>query len=889
MRSHARSLLLCSQLLVALAHPASGEPLLQAPYIAFSLGTGASRAALADLNADGFPDIVATNNDSNTISVRLGVGSAVFGARRVFPAGSEPLALALADVNGDGAIDAVTTHYPNGIALMLGDGHGAFGSPEPFPTAGYAPPTVRVGDWSGDGHPDLAVACRSAITILRGDGKGRFDGRIDLRRNAYTLGLRDLNHDGRADLVANDSTIAHILLSNGDGTFENAPDLTLPSEPSAMELADLDNDGNLDVGFACSDAGIVSLFEGRGDGAFGARRDVPFSSYPGDLTFEDMNGDHVLDLVASSFAPSKAGFALGRGDGSFGERIEYPTNDLTVSIMAADVNDDGRMDLATTTMYTVAVAVLLQNADHSFAFRLTTFETPPATGELIGRDIDADGVLDLALISFDSVALLRGHGDGSFEPPSNHQLPSATDLEFADLNGDALPDLVVTRRLADVVSVLLQQAGGVFGPGTDYSVGREPVQVTIGDVNSDSRLDLLVANRLSPFSILLGNGDGTFAAKFDRGRPADAVTLADLNSDGKLDLVYASRPDLLFARLGLGGAFFGIEYSYPVAPEPKQLLVADLNRDGRPDAVTNSRGNLVSARMGNGDGTFGERLDFEVGVDPVDIALADLDLDGRLDLASACYTSKVVTILMGREQGVFGDRLDYGMGGTPVSIAVGAFDANASPDIAASNAYRTAGTLLSNQDRRTPVGVSDLRAERLDTGVRVSWRLAPEMVSRIGDLRLQRSYAPTGEYIDCGMRLPLEPVMSYDDLDASVNLESWYRLVWFDDDGSEHLGGPIGIEPGVARGPAIKLGWGPDGRVDIRYEIPRTSSDIRLAVFDARGRQVRMLDRGARASGSHLCSWDRRNNAGSTVAHGVYWVQLRADGRQVTRKLIVRR
>ncbi len=889
MRSHARSLLLCSSLFVAWVHPASAEPLLQAPYISFSLGTGGSRAGLADLNADGMPDIVATNNDSSTISVRLGLGSAVFGVRRVFPAGSEPLALALADVNGDGAIDAITTLHPPGVAVMLGDGDGGFGSPETFPTAGYVPPVVRVGDWSGDGHPDLAVACRSAITLLHGDGTGQFDGRIDLPRNANTLGLQDLNEDGRADLVANDSTVVHVLLSNGNGTFENAPDVSLPSEPIAIEFADLDSDGHIDVGFACSDSGVVSLFHGGGDGSFGARRDVRFGPYPGELTFGDMNGDRVLDLVVSSFVTSTVAVALGRGDGSFAEPVEYRTNDLPVSVMAADLNADGRLDLATTTMYTVGVAVLLQNADHSFASRLTTFETPPATGELMGRDIDADGTLDLALISFDSVSLLWGHGDGSFAPPVNYQLPSATDLELADLNGDALPDLVVTRRLANVVSVLLQQAGGVFGPPTDYLVGREPAQVAIGDVNSDSRLDLVVANRLSPFSILLGNGDGSFAAKVDRGRAADTVTLADLNSDGKLDLVYNGYPDLLFVRLGLGGAFFGIEYSYPAGPGATRLLVADVNRDNRPDAVTNSRGNLVSARMGNGDGTFGERLDFEVGSEPVDIALADLDLDGRLDLASACYTAKVVTILMGRDQVIFGNRLDYGMGGTPVSIAIGAFDANASPDIAASNAFRTAGTLLSNQDRRTPIAVSDLRAERLDGGVRVSWRLAPEMLARIGDLRLERSHAPNGPYIDCGMRLPLGPVMIYDDIDAPVNAESRYRLVWSEGDGSEHFAGPIGIEPGVARGLEIEVRSGPDGRVDIRYGIPRASSDVRLALLDVRGRQVRMLDRGARSSGSHRCGWDRRNNAGSTVARGVYWVQLRADGRQVTRKLIVAR
>src|SRR5262245_13070234 len=86
---------------------------------------------------------------------------------------------------------------------------------------------------------------------------------------------------------------------------------------------------------------------------------------------------------------------------------------------------------------------------------------------------------------------------------------------IADVNGDALPDLVGGNYNASTVSVLLGTGGGSFGAKTDFATGTHPTSVAISDLNGDGRLDVVTANFGSSVSVLLGNGLGSFGPKTD--------------------------------------------------------------------------------------------------------------------------------------------------------------------------------------------------------------------------------------------------------------------------------------------------------------------------------------------------------------------------------------
>src|SRR6185437_4776289 len=141
-------------------------------------------------------------------------------------------------------------------------------------------------------------------------------------------------------------------------------------------------------------------------------------------------------------------------------------------------------------------------------------------------------------------SVLLANGDGTFRPPENYTAGTApTSVSIGDLNNDGNLDLVVANAGSGDVSVLVGNGDGTFQIAVNYGVGTNPESVLVGDFNGDGKLDLAVANAASRnISVLLGNGDGTFRTHVDYGVGYSAFSVAagDFNSDGKLDLAIAS-------------------------------------------------------------------------------------------------------------------------------------------------------------------------------------------------------------------------------------------------------------------------------------------------------------------------------------------------------------
>jgi hypothetical protein len=196
------------------------------------------------------------------------------------------------------------------------------------------------------------------------------------------------------------------------------------------------------------------------------------------------------------------------------------------------------------------------------------------------------------------------------------------------------------------------------------------VDMAIGDVDRDGRLDILVVNSLNNEVILhTGNGDSTFneGVAIQLNASPAKIELADLNKDGNQDLILTMNDtNQVQIRLGDGSGDFPETFATITLDSlPDAAEIADFNGDGTLDiAVAHGTDGVISVYKGRGNGNFFGQPYFEVTTDGhiIDIAAADLDNDTRTDIVAAYGDdSYFFTVLLNHENGIF-DHHAYSVG-----------------------------------------------------------------------------------------------------------------------------------------------------------------------------------------------------------------------------------
>lgn len=619
--------------------------------------------------------------------------------------------VAATDLNGDGVADLVLSDNSR-IRILLGRGRNDYSEGQSIDISSGMPVPVEVGDFNGDGKTDLLVIApyfSPAASVYLNRGDGTFGAPVTTSVtimfpfNSLAASTGDLNGDGRTDVLVIGSTFfggTTILaaLAQSDGRLSMPIVMTVTQQLGTTQIRDINGDGKADLVAASTNTSEVFWLAGSNDGKFAAPVASAVDAIVSRFVLADYNGDGKVDLAGLG-SGGKLSVRTGRGDGTFAGTTMLSVDAAAVALATGEVTGDGKVDLvvgsAPTFSGTGAVipgsaALLAGNGDGTFAASRAVRLAPlQGASDLRILDADKDGKQDVLVASpyEGALSVLYGRGGGSFVEDT--QLPAqATALAHADLNGDSKVDVVAVSVSTNKLYVLLGNGDGTTGAARAYDTDRGPSAVTIADVNGDGKADLLVSNYdAATVSLLPGNGDGTFQPQrtFSVGSGANALLAIDMNGDLKLDVVTANyEANSVSVLLNNGAANFNPAKNYTTGAGPAALAGGDFNGDGRIDIVTaNADANTVSYLQGSAAaaGALNTAKSLTTGKGTSAIVVYDINGDGKLDVVSGNADSGDLSLLAGKGDGTFNAASVLAQVGTVAELLLKDLSGDGRPDL----------------------------------------------------------------------------------------------------------------------------------------------------------------------------------------------------------------
>ena len=223
--------------------------------------------AAGDFDGDGDADLAACGGE-NSLWLLRNDGAAAFTVEAIAGASPRPHKVLAADLDGDGKLDLITmgSTAVDNLVVLWNSGGGQFESGLRVSVDEKAA-SVAVGDFNGDGNPDLAATARFVLILLNAGGREfSLSSKVHPGPPLDGIAAGDLDGDGDADLVVvggQDEQNTWVLLNDGKASFTVEEGMCAGSEPTCVVAADLTGDGALDLVVTNQGSYTVSLFRGR--------------------------------------------------------------------------------------------------------------------------------------------------------------------------------------------------------------------------------------------------------------------------------------------------------------------------------------------------------------------------------------------------------------------------------------------------------------------------------------------------------------------------------------------------------------------------------------------------------------------------------------------------
>lgn len=671
---------------------------------------GVQSIAIGDFNSDGIQDL-ATGNNNNSLSIRLGIASGGFNGNTTVNLGGIPQSIVVGDFNGDGKQDIATVNSGSiGVSVRLGDGSGGFSGTGNF-VVGANPVYLAIGDFNGDGKQDLATAnfAGNSVSILLGDGLGSFvtAPALLVENSPRSIAVGDFNADGKQDLAIGLQNVSMVAIYSGDGLggFTSTSNVSVDGNPYSITIGDFNTDGIQDFATANFNTNNVSIRLGNGTGNFIAFTEVLVGNGPMSIAVGDFNGDGKQDLVTTNKNGNNASIRFGNGAGYFAGTGVVTTGNSPVTLAIGDFNNDGRQDFVTANSGTGDISIRQSGindmvvrgnnitiedgnlsasaADHTDfgnvngnQIRTFTIQNTGSVNLLISS-ISITGT-NSNLFAFGNIGLPVNLSPGAATTFTVSFIPTSAGLKTATVNifNDHCTKSIYDFTIQGMGEVLVPTLG--IYPATSIPTAGGNITVTPASSPANAQNITAFASRGFKGSLLVNTSTGVVS--IINAHPAGTYTItvkaygiSTATSSFILTVNNAACSQGLFSSL----------VNVAVGANPFSVAIGDFNGDGRQDlATSNYSSNTVSIKLGDGSGGFSGSVNVSVGSQPFSVAVGDFNGDGKLDLVTASHNSSSVSVRLGDGLGNFSGNTEVPVGNMPTLVRVGDFNGDGKPDLA---------------------------------------------------------------------------------------------------------------------------------------------------------------------------------------------------------------
>ncbi|MCV9929443.1 FG-GAP-like repeat-containing protein, partial [Flavobacterium sp. LS1R49] len=377
----------------------------------------------------------------------------------------------------------------------------------------------------------------------------------------------------------------------------------------------------------------------------------------------------------TTFTPNKARITID----DIQPKVNFPTgnNSAPFNVIIIDLDGDGKPDLVTINSSGTSSISIFRNISTSGSINAGSFA--PSIDIIVGStpraaaagDFDGDGKPDLAITNSGgaSVTILKNtsSGIGNIAFVSQTTLTSGLGsfgIVAGDIDGDGKTDLAVADNGTNLVSVFQNLSSGIgnfsFAAKNDFIINSAPYGLSIGDIDSDGKMDLITPNNNASGTVsVLRNTSTSGTINFDNvvsfpvGASPFFSAIGDLNKDGKPDIVVANGGGTTISILkntssGAGNISFDPKVDVTAINIVTAVGIADIDGDGNLDVVAASHNSILSffhnTSTSGGTITLGTRTDFANDTNCRGLAIGDLDGDGKNDVVTANNASLNISI-----------------------------------------------------------------------------------------------------------------------------------------------------------------------------------------------------------------------------------------------------